>query len=159
VFLPSTSTVLLALEVSPWLALDLAARRAPAQPPAPQPTEATWTEEDLQRGRAVLGEQFIGLLAMLARRKACHEPGSELHVVDLQKQFDIEFEQSFTHHLVFASSHPRYLEVLHCLASDFLDWVRTHPSELPALGLISRGHEGIFLICKPLAPVLTPLPD
>jgi hypothetical protein len=165
VFLPGQSTARLALEVSPWLALDVMARRAlrgnEAAPSAQQANagEAGWTEEDIQCARSVLGEQLIGWLARFARQCAGREEGSQLHLVQSDGQFAGEFEKPLARHLQAAPSQPRYHEFMRELAGDFRRWVASRPAELAALGLSDRGSDGVLLTCRTQAPVLTPLPD
>jgi hypothetical protein len=165
VFLPKQSTAQLALEVSPWLALDVAARRAlrrhdeKTTTPDASSAEAPWTSEDLQRACVVLAEQFIGLLAMLARRHACREAGARMVLIDPQGHFDPEFEGALARHLQFSPSHIHYAEVMQALTHDFRQWVVTRPPELVSLGLSDHGPQGVLLTCKPLPPVLTPLSE
>jgi hypothetical protein len=164
VFLPSTSTARLTLEVSPWLALDVTARRALSRDGGEAGLEAgageeKWTEEDLQRARSVLGEQFVGVLAMLARRHACREAGGWVCVVDPRGEFALEFENPLARHLQLTASHPRYREAVQGLAGDFRRWIASAPSELGPLGLSELPDDGIVVRCSLPPPVLSPLPD
>ncbi len=164
-FLPSQSTALLALEVSPWLALDVMARRA-LRPQAgnhldslADRAEPKLTDAELQLACTVLGEQFIGLLAMIAHRNACHEEGRKFAVIEPRGEFGLPFENLLANHLQLSRSHPRYGDLLLGLAVDFRAWVGLRPPELTALGLEDTGGEGVVVTCKALAPVLTSLPD
>ncbi len=165
VFLPNQATVLLALEVSPWLILDVLARRALNQhegtPWKPQGNGANpkWTEGDLQRACAILGEQFIGLLAMTVRHHACREPGSPLAVIDPRGNLGLEFETALARHLQFPLSHPLYAEAMQSLTKDFREWVTSRPAELMPLGLIDKGGDGVVVTCKAPDPLLPSLPD
>jgi hypothetical protein len=91
--------------------------------PQADTAEAEWTKEDLQQACSVLGEQFIGLLALLARRHAYRENGAQVLVIDPRGDFSLDFEKALARHLQFPSSHRHYAEVLRSLANDFRLWV------------------------------------
>jgi len=159
-----TTDALLALDVSPWLALDITARRALRQKksertgPQVNEADAKWTEDDLQQARSVLGEQFIGLFALLARRHACRGNEAQVLVIDPRGDFALDFEKALARHLQFPPSHRHYADVLRGLASDFRLWVASRPAELVSLGLTDQGSDGVFVTCKAPPLILTP-PD
>lgn len=164
-FVPSRSTGRLALEVSPWLTIDVLARRSlarqderPAEPPA-NGGEGKWTESDVQQACDVLGEQFVGLLAMLTRHQAYRETGARSVIVDARGVFGHEFEKALVEHLQFLEKHPDYAKLMHSLTQDFRDWVARQPPEVLRLGLSDQGSEGVVVTCNVPTPVLEPLPD
>jgi hypothetical protein len=166
VFLPSQSTTLLALEVSQWLPLDVIARRSLQPRKGALATEqqgkdanADWPEEELRLARMVLGEQFVGLLAMVTRRRAYREAGTKFQLVDPQGHFDLEFGTSLVQHLQLLPSHPHFIQFLQELAKDFRQWVAAGPAELGTLGLVDEGSSGILMNCNALSAVLPPLAD
>ncbi len=105
----------------------------------------------------VLGEQFIGLLAMVTRRRAYRESGTRFLLVDPQGIFDLEFETSLVQHLQLLPSHPHFIPFLEELSKDFRQWVAARPAELIALGLLDEGSSGILMNCNALSPDLRSL--
>jgi hypothetical protein len=108
--------------------------------------------------REVLGEQVIGLLAMLGRHQACRNPDSRLTVTS-GDGFPPEVARALTKQLALLRKHPRYPDLMRSLAADLRGWALSQPTQAKALELKADPEGNLVMTCRPLTPVLEPLDD